>query len=61
MGKRMSALLLVLAVVACAAIGLAACNEGEKTPAELTISQVNNVKSAPSAEILALKAEAEWC
>lgn len=34
---------------------------GEKTPAELTISQVNNVKFAPSAEILALKAEAEWC
>ena len=30
MRKRMVALLLVLAVVACAAIGLAACNEGGK-------------------------------
>ena len=30
MRKRMVALLLVLALVACAAIGLAACNEGGK-------------------------------
>ena len=34
---------------------------GEKTSTELTIGQVNNVKFAPSSEILALKAEAEWC
>ena len=33
----------------------------EKTSTELTIGQVNNVKFAPSSEILALKAEAEWC
>lgn len=42
-------------------IGYECLVNGEKTPAELTISQVNNVKFAPSAEILALKAEAEWC
>ena len=34
---------------------------GEKTSTELTIGQVNDVKFAPSSEILALKAEAEWC
>lgn len=34
---------------------------GEKTSTELAIGQVNNVKFAPSSEILALKAEAEWC
>ena len=34
---------------------------GEKTSTELTIGRVNNVKFAPSSEILALKAEAEWC
>lgn len=41
-------------------IGYKSLEDGEEVLTEFTVSQVNNVTFAPSEEILALKAEAEW-
>lgn len=41
-------------------IGYKSLIDGEEVLTEFTVSGVNDVEFAPSAEILALKAEAEW-